>query len=185
MLRLRPSDVDQIEAFQSMHEEARQESFGYMFRSPTLWEDMVKSITLCNCGYVCQRTEAVSPSHAQSKRPYCETAKTAIGDFHVVAGSVQRMLSLTPSPAFAWIDRHCMFMCAALGFCVQLGQHEHSIVHRHTSHVWTPSRWDVCQAKGLVCIVQLGPYHQHERSALQGDRRRRLPNTQAGAGSRA
>ncbi len=50
MLRLRPADTEQIKAFQSMHEEAQQESFGHMFRSPTLWEDMVKSITLCNCG---------------------------------------------------------------------------------------------------------------------------------------
>ncbi|CAK0787968.1 hypothetical protein CVIRNUC_011190 [Coccomyxa viridis] len=50
MLRLRPGDIEQVAAFQSMHEEARQENFGYMFRSPSLWEDMVKSITLCNCG---------------------------------------------------------------------------------------------------------------------------------------
>ena len=52
MLRLGPSDIDQIRAFQSMHEEAQQENFGHMFRSPTLWEDMVKTITLCNCGFV-------------------------------------------------------------------------------------------------------------------------------------
>ena len=53
MLRLRPGDIDQIEAFQSMHEDAKQENFGHMFRSPSLWEDMVKTITLCNCGYAC------------------------------------------------------------------------------------------------------------------------------------
>lgn len=50
MLRLAPGDIDQITAFQAMHEDARRENFGCMFRSPTLWEDMVKSITLCNCG---------------------------------------------------------------------------------------------------------------------------------------
>ena len=54
MLRLRPGDIEQVAAFQSMHEEARQENFGYMFRSPSLWEDMVKSITLCNCGCASQ-----------------------------------------------------------------------------------------------------------------------------------
>ena len=57
MLRLRPSDIDQVEAFQSMHTEAKQDNFGYMFRSPSLWEDMVKSITLCNCGYAFQQSQ--------------------------------------------------------------------------------------------------------------------------------
>ena len=59
MLRLRSHDIDQIRAFQDMHEEAQQENFGHMFRSPTLWEDMVKTITLCNCGYVCQHIAGI------------------------------------------------------------------------------------------------------------------------------
>ena len=53
ILRMRPRDINQIGAFQSMHKNARQDNFGHMFRSPSLWEDMVKSITLCNCGYTC------------------------------------------------------------------------------------------------------------------------------------
>ena len=72
MLRLRPSDIDQVEAFQSMHEEAQQGNFGYMFRSPTLWEDMVKSITLCNCGYVGHGADAVSLSLQHCERPCCK-----------------------------------------------------------------------------------------------------------------
>ena len=55
MLRLRPGDINQVAAFQSIHEDARQEKFGYMFRSPSLWEDMIKSITLCNCGCASQQ----------------------------------------------------------------------------------------------------------------------------------
>lgn len=58
MLRLRPGDIDQVAAFQSMHKDARQENFGYMFRSPSLWEDMIKSITLCNCGCALQLSSA-------------------------------------------------------------------------------------------------------------------------------
>ncbi len=50
MLRVRPGDIGQVEAFQSMHKLAKQDNFGHMFRSPSLWEDMVKTITLCNCG---------------------------------------------------------------------------------------------------------------------------------------
>ena len=50
MLSLAPADVEVVAALQRMHAEAKAASFGHMFRSPTLWEDMVKSITLCNCG---------------------------------------------------------------------------------------------------------------------------------------
>lgn len=35
--------------FQMVHEEARVRGFGRVFRSPTLFEDMVKCILLCNC----------------------------------------------------------------------------------------------------------------------------------------
>ncbi|EIE22161.1 DNA glycosylase [Coccomyxa subellipsoidea C-169] len=51
MLSLAPADVEVVAALQRMHAEAKAASFGHMFRSPTLWEDMVKSITLCNCGW--------------------------------------------------------------------------------------------------------------------------------------
>lgn len=50
MLRLTEADMEVVAALQSMHAGARADNFGHMFRSPTLWEDMVKSITLCNCG---------------------------------------------------------------------------------------------------------------------------------------
>lgn len=50
MLRLAEPDLEAIDAFRAMHAEARAEGFGHMLRSPTVWEDMVKCITLCNCG---------------------------------------------------------------------------------------------------------------------------------------
>jgi hypothetical protein len=50
MLSLAPADVQIVAALHSMHAEAKANNFGHMFRSPSLWEDMVKSITLCNCG---------------------------------------------------------------------------------------------------------------------------------------
>ncbi|KAL8275734.1 hypothetical protein Esti_000297 [Eimeria stiedai] len=37
-----------IEQFWRLHPEAKNRKFGYLFRSPTLWEDMVKTITICN-----------------------------------------------------------------------------------------------------------------------------------------
>jgi hypothetical protein len=50
MLRLTEPDVEVVKSLQDMHPGAKAENFGHMFRSPSLWEDMVKSITLCNCG---------------------------------------------------------------------------------------------------------------------------------------
>ncbi len=37
----------------------------------------------------------------------------------------------------------------------------------------------------ILSYMQVGPHHQHERSAVRGDWRWRLSNAQAGAGSRA
>ncbi|OEH74765.1 hypothetical protein cyc_00222 [Cyclospora cayetanensis] len=37
-----------IEAFWAMHPAAKERKFGHLFRSPTIWEDMVKTITICN-----------------------------------------------------------------------------------------------------------------------------------------
>lgn len=50
MLSLAPADVQVVSRLQAMHPQAKADNFGHMFRSPTMWEDMVKSITLCNCG---------------------------------------------------------------------------------------------------------------------------------------
>ena len=51
MLSLTARDQEIVRQFHGLHAEAAAASFGYMFRSPTLWEDLVKSITLCNCGW--------------------------------------------------------------------------------------------------------------------------------------
>ncbi|RCV14328.1 hypothetical protein SETIT_2G416800v2 [Setaria italica] len=49
MLRLSEEDGAAVAEFQAMHAAAREEGFGRIFRSPTLFEDMVKCILLCNC----------------------------------------------------------------------------------------------------------------------------------------
>lgn len=47
MLRLSSQHVPR---YQQLDVKAKQEGFGTVFRSPTVWEDLVKSILLCNCG---------------------------------------------------------------------------------------------------------------------------------------
>ncbi|XP_065634813.1 uncharacterized protein LOC112013320 isoform X2 [Quercus suber] len=49
MLRISEGDERNVREFQSMHPEAKKKGFGRLFRSPTLFEDAVKSILLCNC----------------------------------------------------------------------------------------------------------------------------------------
>jgi hypothetical protein len=49
MLRLSEEDGKMVAEFQAMHPAAREAGFGRVFRSPTLFEDMVKCILLCNC----------------------------------------------------------------------------------------------------------------------------------------
>ena len=51
MLRLAEADLEAVAAFQVMHKSAAAEGFGHLLRSPSMWEDAVKSITLCNCGW--------------------------------------------------------------------------------------------------------------------------------------
>ncbi|KAJ8753281.1 hypothetical protein K2173_019680 [Erythroxylum novogranatense] len=49
MLRISDRDVKDIKEFHQIHSEAKQRCFGRIFRSPSLFEDAVKSILLCNC----------------------------------------------------------------------------------------------------------------------------------------
>ncbi|XP_052194644.1 uncharacterized protein LOC127802706 [Diospyros lotus] len=49
MLRLSEMEEEIVKEFQEMHGEAKERGFGRVFRSPTLFEDMVKCILLCNC----------------------------------------------------------------------------------------------------------------------------------------
>ncbi|KAK4406819.1 hypothetical protein Sango_0688400 [Sesamum angolense] len=49
MLRLSEEENRKLNEFHELHKEAKGRGFGRVFRSPTLFEDMVKCILLCNC----------------------------------------------------------------------------------------------------------------------------------------
>ncbi|KAK9268957.1 hypothetical protein L1049_000723 [Liquidambar formosana] len=49
MLRISEKDERNMRAFQRVHSRAKEKGFGRVFRSPTLFEDCVKCILLCNC----------------------------------------------------------------------------------------------------------------------------------------
>ena len=52
MLRLSEREEIKVREFQELHTQAKKMGFGRVFRSPTLFEDMVKAILFCNCQYV-------------------------------------------------------------------------------------------------------------------------------------
>ncbi|KAL8264973.1 hypothetical protein R6Q59_023103 [Mikania micrantha] len=49
MLRLSEAEEKNVREFQEVYSEAKTSGFGRIFRSPTLFEDMVKCILVCNC----------------------------------------------------------------------------------------------------------------------------------------
>ncbi|XP_024959850.1 uncharacterized protein LOC112500576 isoform X2 [Cynara cardunculus var. scolymus] len=49
MLRLSEEEEKTVREFQEIYGEAKESGFGRIFRSPTLFEDMVKCILVCNC----------------------------------------------------------------------------------------------------------------------------------------
>ncbi|CAI9294063.1 unnamed protein product [Lactuca saligna] len=49
MLRMSEEEEKKVEEFQEIYHEAKTSGFGRIFRSPTLFEDMVKCILVCNC----------------------------------------------------------------------------------------------------------------------------------------
>ncbi|CAA2993195.1 DNA glycosylase [Olea europaea subsp. europaea] len=49
MLRISAQDERNIEEFHKVNPQAKKKGFGRLFRSPTLFEDVIKSILLCNC----------------------------------------------------------------------------------------------------------------------------------------
>ncbi|KAK4383714.1 hypothetical protein Sango_2749700 [Sesamum angolense] len=49
MLRISAKDEQMVEEFHRIHPDAKKFGFARIFRSPTLFEDIVKSILLCNC----------------------------------------------------------------------------------------------------------------------------------------
>ena len=64
MLRLSHQEQQHAQDFQQLHLDARREAFGTLFRSPTVWEDLLKSILLCNCGSVGLAAARTSVQHA-------------------------------------------------------------------------------------------------------------------------
>ena len=85
MLRLTSEDEEAVQGFQKLHAAARDERFGRLLRSPTVWEDLVKCILLCNCGSAPQFDAAANagfpwPSRYWSSLKPSLVVEPALGD---------------------------------------------------------------------------------------------------------
>ncbi|KAK6229004.1 hypothetical protein QQP08_021435 [Theobroma cacao] len=77
MLRISSKDERDVREFQTLHGSAKDRGFGRIFRSPSFFEDAVKSILLCNCGWkrtltmaraLCALQLQLASAHLQRKR---------------------------------------------------------------------------------------------------------------------
>ncbi|PIA28781.1 hypothetical protein AQUCO_06700059v1 [Aquilegia coerulea] len=71
MLRISEKDEREITSFHDIHSEAKSIGFGRIFRSPNLFEDIVKCILLCNCGW--DRTLAMVKSLCDFQKSFSKT----------------------------------------------------------------------------------------------------------------
>ncbi|KAI3754961.1 hypothetical protein L1987_54753 [Smallanthus sonchifolius] len=85
MLRLSEAEEKSVRGFQEIYGEAKASGFGRIFRSPTLFEDMVKCILVCNCQWsrtlsmaraLCElQLELQCPTHITKFAPKTPTGK--------------------------------------------------------------------------------------------------------------
>ncbi|KAK8530670.1 hypothetical protein V6N12_013175 [Hibiscus sabdariffa] len=72
MLRISSRDERCVREFQTMHSSAKEKGFGRIFRSPSFFEDAVKSLLLCNCGALCELQPEIAlvngSAHLKRKR---------------------------------------------------------------------------------------------------------------------
>ncbi|KAL7082277.1 hypothetical protein ACP275_14G089500 [Erythranthe tilingii] len=67
MLRLSDQENRKVVDFQKVHEKAKETGFGRVFRSPTLFEDIIKCMLLCNCQWSRTLSMAQSLCELQSE----------------------------------------------------------------------------------------------------------------------
>uniref|UniRef100_A0A1D1YA35 N-glycosylase/DNA lyase n=1 Tax=Anthurium amnicola TaxID=1678845 RepID=A0A1D1YA35_9ARAE len=75
MLRISHQDDQVVKEFHKMHPVAKERGFGRIFRSPTLFEDMVKCILLCNCQWSRTLSMAKELCELQLEVKGCSTAE--------------------------------------------------------------------------------------------------------------
>ncbi|CAA0819569.1 Unknown protein [Striga hermonthica] len=79
MLRLSEEENRRIVEFHKVHQEAKERGFGRMFRSPTLFEDIIKCILLCNCQW--SRTLGMAQALCELQAELKHPSKTEVRKF--------------------------------------------------------------------------------------------------------
>ncbi|XP_038877617.1 uncharacterized protein LOC120069874 [Benincasa hispida] len=127
MLRLTEKDEDELRKFQSLHPRAKQMGFGRLFRSPTLFEDALKSILLCNTTW--KRTLAMAGQlcelQAKMRRQITRKRKRKLGEKEGEIGNFPNAEEVCRM-GVELLKKHCLGYRAAyiINFakCVQSGK---------------------------------------------------------------
>ncbi|XP_074365085.1 uncharacterized protein LOC141706169 isoform X2 [Apium graveolens] len=101
MLRLSQEEEHNVREFQEMYSEAKKKGFGRLFRSPTLFEDMVKCILLCNCQWsrTLSMARALCELQMEVKCPLSTSSVHEAGDFsasRIPVAEINHFLLRTP-----------------------------------------------------------------------------------------
>ncbi|KAG4958350.1 hypothetical protein AAZX31_13G012600 [Glycine max] len=84
MLRISDKDEKAVNEFQGLYPQAKQDEFGRIFRSPSLFEDVVKSILLCKCTWgktlnmvksLCELQLQLSSGPRSNRKKQCKTKR--------------------------------------------------------------------------------------------------------------
>jgi hypothetical protein len=94
MLRLSDTEERNLRDFQQVYGEAKERGFGRMFRSPTLFEDMVKCILLCNCQWSRSLSMARSLCELQLELQCPSYNKSIVETEHFAPVTLQKELKM-------------------------------------------------------------------------------------------
>lgn len=88
-----------VKEFQKMHKGAKERGFGRMFRSPTLFEDMVKCMLLCNCQWprtLCMARALCELQWELKYPPLLKTFPKVLNGTSSINGATESFSPITP-----------------------------------------------------------------------------------------
>ncbi|XWS10573.1 hypothetical protein CRYUN_Cryun38cG0007700 [Craigia yunnanensis] len=126
MLRISNKDEKDVREFQTLHSSAKERGFGRIFRSPSFFEDAVKSILLCNCGWkrtltmaraLCALQAEMANAHLKRKRlKHKKYAKASSNSESSVGKFDQSLGNFPTSKELACLDEKYLNKRCNLGY---------------------------------------------------------------------
>ncbi|KAE9467901.1 hypothetical protein C3L33_00187, partial [Rhododendron williamsianum] len=166
MLRLSEAEEASVKEFQKMHGEAKERGFGRVFRSPTLFEDMVKCILLCNC----QLSLSLSlPTHTHIMHSSISAPVAKVGSrllnkkLQIEAEDVVRMDSVETSDCL----RRSKALCPSIS---SNGEEFHKCCNSHQCSTGISKVDSIVVCGELSCDIRIGNFPSPRELASLGEK---------------